>query len=105
MRDGRLEEHSVADGTSKYIVEFDPDETESVTTQLATAVADATDRDVTELPPLGEWVDCDALEQLFDGHEAPSHISVTFGFEDCQIFVSSVGRIVVESDGRDGFEN
>lgn len=96
MTEGGLEAESGTDCANKHIVEFDPDQTESVTTQLATAVADATDRNVTELPPLGEWVDCDALEQLFDGHDDATELSVSFEFEHCQVFVSNVGRIVVD---------
>lgn len=98
MTECELESESFDEEAGKHIVEFDPDTAESVTTQLASAVADATDREVTELPPLGEWVDCDALEQLFDGHEHRAELSVSFDFEGCQVFVSSVGRIVVEPE-------
>lgn len=98
MTECGLESESVGEEAGKHIVEFDPDHAESVTTQLASAIADATGSEVTELPPLGEWVDCDALEQLFDGHEHRAELSVSFDFENCQVFVSSVGRIVVEPD-------
>jgi len=91
----------VSDDAGKHIVEFDPDGGESVTTQVATAVADATGENVTELSPLGEWVDCDALEQLFTGRDSGGELSVSFVFEEYQVFVSSVGRIVVERDGDD----
>jgi hypothetical protein len=80
---------------SKQIVEFDPVGTESVTAQMATAVAAATERDVTEIAPLGEWVDCDAIETLFAAHDHDHELSVSYEFEDCDVFVSNMGRIVV----------
>jgi len=92
---------TINDDTGKHIDEFDPDEGGSVTTQLASAVAEATGQNVTELPPLGEWVDCDALEQLFDRRSSRSELSVSFEFEGRQVFVSSVGRIVVEQNADD----
>jgi hypothetical protein len=76
-------------------VEFDPVGTESVTAQMAAAVAEATGREVTEISPLGEWVDCDAIETLFSAHDNENELSVSYQFEDCDVFVSNMGRIVV----------
>ncbi|NHN43167.1 hypothetical protein G9C85_16230 [Halorubellus sp. JP-L1] len=99
MNESNVQTEPVAgDRPTKQIVEFDPVGSDSVTARMATAVADATDRDVTELPPLGEWVDCDAIEQLFAGHDHANELSLSFEFENCQVFVSNVGRIVVTPD-------
>jgi hypothetical protein len=76
----------------KYMTEFDPDG--CVATQTAMAVAEATGRDVMEISPLGKWVDCDALAELFEGdYETP--MSISFGYEHSRVFVSNEGRIVV----------
>lgn len=95
MTEANLQSNTAADQPSKQIVEFDPRTAESITARMATAVAEATDQSVTEVPPLGEWVDCDAIEQLFSA-QAPAHeLSLSFEFEDCEVFVSNIGRIVV----------
>jgi hypothetical protein len=51
---------------------------------------------VTELPPIGEWVDCDAIEQLFDSHDSETELSVSFEFEEYQVF-----PLLHRSDRRD----
>lgn len=103
MTETNVQSDAVLDGSTKQIVEFDPVGTESVTAEMATAVAAATNREVTEIDPLGEWVDCDAIEQLFVAHDHDNELSISFEFEDCDVFVSNLGRIVVtpntEHDG------
>lgn len=95
MNESAVSESSGVDRTGKHVVEFDPVDGGSVTTQVAIALADATGREVTELPPVGEWVDCDAIEQLFSSHDGETELSVSFQFEEYDVFVSSIGRIVV----------
>lgn len=95
MTNTNVQAEAAADRPTKEIVEFDPVGTESVTAQMATAVAEATNRDVTEIAPLGEWVDCDAIETLFAAHDHEHELSVSYEFEDCDVFVSNMGRIVV----------
>ena len=95
MTNTNVQADATADRPTKEIVEFDPVGTESVTAQMATAVAEATDREVTEIAPLGEWVDCDAIETLFAAHDHEHELSVSYEFEDCDVFVSNMGRIVV----------
>lgn len=95
MTNTNVQAESAANQPTKQIVEFDPVGTESVTAQMATAVAEATGRDVTEIAPLGEWVDCDAIETLFAAHDHDRELSVSYEFEDCDVFVSNMGRIVV----------
>jgi hypothetical protein len=95
MTKTNVQADTAANRPTREIVEFDPVGTESVTEQMATAVAEATDRDVTEIAPLGEWVDCDAIETLFAAHDHDQELSVSYQFEDCDVFVSNMGRIVV----------
>lgn len=95
MSEGAISDSVRVDRSDNHVVEFDPVDGGSVTTQVASAVANATDRDVTALPPMGERVDCDAIEQLFESHDGETELSVSFEFEECQVFLSSIGRIVV----------
>lgn len=95
MTETNLQSNTAVSQPSKQIVEFDPRTAESITARMATAVAEATDRSVTEIPPLGEWVDCDAIEQLFSSQNPTHELSLSFEFEDCEVFVSNIGRIVV----------
>jgi hypothetical protein len=88
-----------AAGGDQTIVKFDPLDGEGVTTCLANAVAEAAEVPITELPPLGEWVDLDAIEQLFAAHDHTQHeLSISFEYDGYEIFVSNVGRIVISSD-------
>ncbi|WP_323675903.1 HalOD1 output domain-containing protein [Halorubellus sp. PRR65] len=103
MTETNLQQSVAVGRPSKQIVEFDPRGAESITARMATAVAEATDRDVTEVSPLGEWVDCDAIEQLFSSHDPGNELSLSFQFEDCEVFVSNIGRIVVTPTGE--YEN
>lgn len=103
MTEANLQSGVTVGQPAKQIVEFDPDGGDSLTARMATAVARATDREVTDVEPLGEWVDCDAIEQLFANHDPNNELSLSFEFEDCDVFVSNLGRIVVtpshEHDG------
>lgn len=57
------------------------------------AVAEATDSDPLELPPLQQYVDVDALETLFA--TGSSEKTVSFSYEDVHVTVRSEGVIVV----------
>lgn len=95
MTEANLQSSTAVSQPSKEIVEFDPRTAESITARMATAVAEATGRSVTEISPLGEWVDCDAIEQLFASQNPSHELSLSFEFEECEVFVSNIGRIVV----------
>lgn len=66
------------------------------------AVAAVLDRDVTELDPLDDAVDPDALDALFvpkpDGTERGGG-ELSFRFGGCTVTVASRGEIVVDPDG------
>jgi len=57
------------------------------------AVADATDNDILELPPLQQYVDVDALEALFSTGRSEKSVSFTYG--DVHVTVRSEGVIDV----------
>lgn len=66
-------------------------------------VADALETDPTELGPLYEAVDPDALDRLFEAPHRFASGRVTFRFEGCNVTVDADGWVVV-SPGTDGRE-
>lgn len=66
----------------------------SVSEAVVKAVAEADDVDPTELPPLYEQVDPDALEKLFQN---PSNGVVTVDYHTYTVTVRSDGGVLLES--------
>ena len=71
---------------------------ESSAHSVVQAVAEATQRDPTQLRPLYEVIDTDALDDLIDGGservQAPDELRIDFQFEGCQVAVYADGRTV-----------
>jgi len=65
---------------------------------IVEAVAAATDRATTDLPPLQETVDSGALDTLLDGQSPP--VTVSFRYAGTGVSVSGDGSIEVRVDGR-----
>lgn len=81
-------------GTSEeYETRFEHEGDESVATTIAVAVGELTEREVTELNPLGSSVDCEALDSLVRTADTP--LSVSFQYEGFRIFVSGDGTITI----------
>jgi hypothetical protein len=73
------------------------DETPAET--VVTTVAEATGRSPLEMSPLGQTVDADTLNALFDGpEERASSISVTFDYCGQRVTVTSEGVRVSSSN-------
>lgn len=75
---------------------------DSVTREIVAAIADETDRDPENLPPLYDAVDPDALEAIVNrsprvDREA-SAIEVTFDFAGCIVTVSTVDGVDVSAE-------
>ncbi|GAA0201583.1 HalOD1 output domain-containing protein [Haladaptatus pallidirubidus] len=85
---------------AEYIYEMDDEE--NVTDGVVTAVGNATEMSMTEMTPLHESVDVDALNDLFsDNHDGSSRNQgrVRFTYCGCRIHILSTGRVLVEPDG------
>ncbi|RLM62838.1 hypothetical protein DVK05_15945 [Halorubrum sp. Atlit-8R] len=65
---------------------------------IVEAVAAATNRETTDLPPLQETIEADALDALFDGQS--SSVAVSFQYADTDVSVTGDGSIEVRVDGR-----
>ncbi|MFB6108369.1 MAG: HalOD1 output domain-containing protein [Haloplanus sp.] len=68
---------------------------------LVDAVADATDREPTEIAPLQHCVDTDALDALFDG-SLDTDLHVTFEYDGVYVVVESNGVIEIRRPVTDG---
>ncbi|SIR01925.1 hypothetical protein SAMN05421858_1141 [Haladaptatus litoreus] len=85
---------------AEYVYEMD--DKESVTDGVVTAVGSATGLSMTEMPPLHESVDVDALNGLFSdsyGGTSRNQGRIRFTYCGCKIHVLSSGRVLVEPDG------
>jgi hypothetical protein len=72
---------------------FDHGQFERPTTAVAEAVAAATDREPTGLPPLYEVIDSDALDALFSRERMDDgrNVSVSFEYAGVEVVVSADG--------------
>ncbi|WIV67373.1 HalOD1 output domain-containing protein [Natrialbaceae archaeon AArc-T1-2] len=69
----------------------------SPTEVIVKALAEAAGVDPLELPPLNEFVDCDALDSLFKEHDGAKDADaiLTFRMENWNVFIRADGRIRV----------
>lgn len=75
---------------SRVSVECDWD-SDSIPEEVVKAVGSARDIDPTELPPIAECVDPDALDHLFDGDRTSG--SVMLQYAGCDVVVYAHGEI------------
>lgn len=69
---------------------------EPMTETIIEAIAEASDADPTQLAPLYESIDPDALDDLFDRHsDASVPTRVTFRHEGFEVMVEHDGRVEV----------
>lgn len=72
---------------------YDPDGERGVLEVLVNALADVAGVDVTDLPPLYETIDTDALMDLFSDPRRLTEVVLGFSVENWHVFVHSDGRI------------
>ncbi|RLM34850.1 hypothetical protein DVK01_14375 [Haloarcula sp. Atlit-120R] len=64
---------------------------------IVEAVAAATNQETTDLPPLQEAIEADALDTLLDGRS--SSVATSFQYADTDVSVTGDGSIEVRVDG------
>lgn len=76
---------------------YDPDGTLTLTAALADALAEAKGLHATELPPLFDVIDLDAIVKLFEGQDGAAAADAFLGFtyENWNVFIRADGRIRV----------
>lgn len=89
-----------------FVERATPDEQPSMA--VISAVANATNSDPSDLEPLYEVIDTDALDSLFEASPAGPWRAggrVSFTFEGCDVVVYGDGRVVVKPPGADEITN
>lgn len=84
-----------------YRIRHDWESDEHISATVVRAVANVTNTPPTELDPLYESIDVDALDQLFDGPNGDSWQDtswVSFRYHDCTVEVYATGTIRVTLD-------
>jgi|GEM_PF-2351410 len=89
---GRPGDPAAADGS---VVRWEWTERDGTSVAVATALAVATGRDVTEMAPLARSVDADALDGLMAGRRGDDLVRVSFRHEGVDVWVASDGEIAV----------
>lgn len=84
-------------GTNSKTVRHRWNQSEEPSIQTLEAVAAVIDRPVTELPPLQESIDVEALDRLLTGQV--SSVTVSFQYAETVVSVKGNGGIEVEVDG------
>jgi hypothetical protein len=82
---------------ARHVIDTDNDEGRSTSELVVYGIAQVTDTDPTSLRPLGEVIDPDALDTIFDrngaGELGDAHLS--FGYEGHEVTVFNHGRITI----------
>lgn len=65
-------------------------------TTVISAVAEVTDSDPIELPPLYHTIETDALNRLFLSKRSDPEIQVSFQYEGCEVTIDGSGEVRVE---------
>lgn len=93
MTKGTTSTNGDASQGEPFEIGFDGGGPDSIASELAMTLADAMDEDVTEIEPLGEYLDCEALDRLV--RSAETSLSISFVYEGRQVFVSGDGSVEI----------
>lgn len=91
-------ERSAVTGATDERIEYEWTDSVLPSTAVVEAIAAATDRDHTELPPLYEYVEVDALDTLVTA-TTDHRVDVSFTYDGVRVRISSVGRVDIRPDG------
>ena len=84
--------------TKSYHVRHQWDQGQSLITTIVCAIADISHQYPCDIPPLGEALDVDALQELLHHLSGTSHCTtsyISFPFEDWVVTVYATGKIVL----------
>lgn len=87
---------NLVDRSVVMIIKTDLMSNQDLTYTISEAVAEQTDSDICELPPLYETIDPDALDaflQYSDSTDAHPDLSVEFSYCGCRVTIDSIGQI------------
>lgn len=92
---GRVDPDTGVESIQEGALRSDWEEAGMPSTAVVEAVATARAVDPTELPPLNDHIDPDALDQLV---QETSSVQVSFVYDGADVFVTSDGAIRVSTD-------
>jgi hypothetical protein len=95
-------DHIATENPGEEIVRMDWDRYEQPALGIIEAVAGVTDRLPTDLPPLGNELDLDALNSLLSADKEDSEVKISFEYQGLVIRINQAGGLVVESGSRQG---
>ena len=103
-----LEDSPNTDETEPYTARIDRDQSEGVVSAIVSSVAARTGRGVTDLPPLYDVIDPEALQQVFASLSGPRRRSndgrFVFTYAGCEVMVDGndelTVRLLEEQQGR-----
>lgn len=95
-------DHTATENPGEEIVRMDWNRYEQPALGIVEAVAGVTNRRPTDLPPLGNELDLDALNSLLAADKEDSKVRITFEYQGLVIRVDQSGSLVIESDSRQG---
>lgn len=101
--DSQIPGQSANTDTGPATVRHNWKESDHPSVVVVEAVAAATDRSTTDLPPLQNTIDTDALDILLTG--ATSSVTVSFRYADTAVSVLGNGSIEIHVDGTPREEN
>lgn len=86
------------DNPQPYTARYDRSDDEPLSVAVVNAVATGSDVDATDLEPLHEVIDTDALDRLFDHLPAGADTAgvVRFEYNSCLVTISVDGEIRIE---------
>jgi len=98
--DDRIPDGSGGDGPRDEVLRLDWTEYGEPSSGVVEAVSRATDERATDLPPLHDAVETDALNVLLtdEARVAEATFTVTFSYADHRITASADGEVVVRTD-------
>jgi hypothetical protein len=87
------------DEFDRHVVEFDVDGERSTSEVVVYTVAEVSDEEPTSLRPLGEIIDPDALDTIFERPPAkePGGTHISFEYEGYEVTVFGHGRLTLSS--------
>lgn len=96
MNESNTSSRAEMDGRSEPTIRVVRDADDAIATDIAVAIADAKGQDPMDIQPLGNVVDCEALNALVS--TADESLSISFSYESFDVFVTSDGRVEVTTD-------
>lgn len=82
--------------TNTYHVQHDWESPDSLTHTVVRSIAAITGKSRTELTPLNDVLDAEALEAFLESRSKEAEKAITFSYEGCKVTVRTPGEVVID---------